>query len=582
MDRFGHAIAVLPLPSVGQVRCSCSSSPPPPTAAVQGSQLAVVRCGSSLPVMGSADGWRMNEAPRATQDDRDLGTRELAYFFIPLADQLDLPSGQCIPFRAGPPSDTEDRSLLASVDNEGHYTFMRVSLVVHQVASSRPIPGFLESFEAAAGAFPAMQGESGTATAPPGLPTTQTVVEAMVVLDPRADDPATDAFDEAIEHIQDFQRTYYAVTQHPVALVSRASLPFAIPLAVRTVQPGEDAPEWPTDLSMFLVNMNVPYPRPVPDGVELATTIDGLFSDSRLDGGPFGAMADLRREALLSVRSGNTISGAVLLGAASELLLRETFLMLMWDEGVDPAEAASATPADLSITKLSRREFHPRLGGAWNGRPGSAVGAWFQDVRGLRNKVVHSGYAPSSCELEKSMTAAAELESFLAERLALNVATYPCTAIMYLGDAGIESRGASARLERALASAPIPTSISDAFRRWRYEVDRHRDKGPFSGEVSSATPTLVRYLNGEVRWWLVDETTRLACRCESLPITEPIAGLLEAYDNMAEDLHEAISIAVRTDSPPRPTETPAQWLPSMEVIPPGAVGRFASVRIPPD
>jgi len=514
--------------------------------------------------------------------DRTEPDHHLAYFFIPLPEPLELPDKLIIPFRHFPQG-MDDRSGLPSETEEGFLRLTKVSLVIHQRETIGTITGLRESFDAALAAFPTVPQE--TAGAPPvEIPGRCTVIEAMVLLDPGEDDESriADALEIAIEHIRDMQRSYYMATQRPVTLVNSALLPPLIPFGLRELIEGEESPAWPTELSTFLVNGSMPPSLVPPDSAAASSNSERLFADSRLGGGPFETMSDLRREALVALRAGNTLSGAILFGAYTELFLRELHLMLLWDEGSTAQAAATATNSNRTITSIVRAEFHERLGGKWDTRRGDGeLARWDRLVKHLRNRVVHTGYVPTMDELRDASNASAALERFVAGRLARRADRFATTALMYLGDQGLDDHRAARRFADAVASVHIPTDMPHAFSRWRFEVSRHRDGGPFEGSLAEAKLVLVRYLNDEYRWWLVDEDARLACQAKDRPLGQLEREILEQMSSGGVEVGQEVSIAVITDDLPGPLDDEPKWHSLMEVIPPGAANRFATSRIPP-
>lgn len=116
--------------------------------------------------------------------------------------------------------------------------------------------------------------------------------------------------------------------------------------------------------------------------------------------------------------------------------------MLLWEESLsedNTEEAIDVLTGDLA--RRVRSHYHPRLGGQWVLRGAGPLSRWYEVTAGLRNRVVHRGYRPSSNEAESSLQALHDLEKFIADLLAERSQRYPRTAVAMLGANGLAQRG---------------------------------------------------------------------------------------------------------------------------------------------
>lgn len=514
------------------------------------------------------------------ENDRYLA----AYFFLPLPRPIAIPNHFVAKFLKAPSFEQENRSQIPlSIDGVGDGA-LRVSLLFWQIETSSGMHAVDAAHEAALKAFPdteaaeSVAGAASSTSANPRLPlsTTVTVVEAMCVLDEDHDDPYTEAFDAAVDGLNRLLRSYYAVSQHPVPLVSVDSLPPIVPLAIAEVS----THALPKLISRNIFTMNPMnfgsknfQPNPLDE-----EQLDTLLEASTLDGGPFEAFADLRREAQLAFNDGNAVTTAVLYGCVLEALIRELFLLMLWESEIHPSAAVGLVD-DRSITDIAKKEFHKRLGGNWNVKQPGPVRGWFEDVRRLRNLVVHSGYLPTYIEARRCHNASIEFEHFISGRLMERAAKFPITSWIYLGYDKTDSLKARNVWDRFFQQNLIVGDLYDAFRKWKTEVDRYRD-GPSPGNARRSDVVLVKYKNGHIAWWLVDRESRVATQCEAPKLSHALLQSLQ--DGLTNDDAEGAEVSCQILDTGRPAALdPGQWHPMSDVIPLNNIRPYLTSLVPP-
>ena len=87
--------------------------------------------------------------------------------------------------------------------------------------------------------------------------------------------------------------------------------------------------------------------------------------------------------------------------------------MALWEANTSTDRAAEIFSSDLA--SRVKREYAGVFGGQWSLGAG-AVGHWYNNVAGLRNRVVHAGYQPSDDEVSTSFGATDELSRHILSR----------------------------------------------------------------------------------------------------------------------------------------------------------------------
>lgn len=513
--------------------------------------------------------------PDAHPDEGDGETVTLIYFFVPLPEYLRVPDGWTVVGHEWA-NLNDPRPHLPDFVDDRYYRAVRVSAAFHKVDSPHRFHGMTEALRAAHAAFPALadKAEEIDWDAIPDTQAQTTVAEVAVVADPDAEDPVSDAFDRGLEYLRSLQSAYSLVAHDPVHLVERAMLPFLVPFAERRVTVGEDEPAWPSELGLFAVNLSTSAMPKIGyedlEGAQLEAVTD---VGSIVDGGAFGAFVDVRREAQLALRSGNRLTTAVLVGAAAEALFRELHAMLLWEEGRLPSECVESL-RERTITNVVKTEFHNRLGGSWSLDLAGPVRDWRRSIANLRDRALHLGERPSSDSLDQAFAALAAVERFVADRLRASAAAYPVTAGLF----------GHPEAEEAVPQAyAVPLDPPAVVRRWMAEVQRHREEGPFEGSTEHADVVMLLYPSGDVRWWLVDRQTGLACLAGEPDLTDEQLSWFtgEVAELVKNPPAEPVSIQVGVEAAPAPLAAEPEWVSVVFLLPGAEALRYPASPIPP-
>lgn len=410
-----------------------------------------------------------------------------------------------------------------------------------------------------------------------------TVVEAAIFLDTDIDNETlSEALGYSLEQIRGLQKMYHMVSYVPVTLITKELLPMAIPVVVRGFDDQNLHPTEVTRSFLYIVNRrSMDKPRFSKQWELSKETLDQLTDNERLWPGPFAPYLDFTREAAIAVRNGNWLVASVLTGAAAEAFLRELHATLMWDEGLEPKDAADEIKKARLITYLVSSRFHSRLGGIWKLKGEGPIADWRRDVADLRNRVIHTGYEPDETDVYKACAATDSLKAYVGTLLKnrTKIEKYPFTTSFVLGYDRIEDMGKTySRTWDLAVQSFYGTNPAESFGAWRREVERQRVLDPKTdGDPARGKLVCVNYMNGEVRYWLVDDEVGLACQarppdCSESLFAEKSLGLGDTGVETLITLAEVRPVAA--DDPP-------QWVPSIEVIPSIVYRRFLTCFVPP-
>lgn len=438
-------------------------------------------------------GMTDDEAQTLDSTEPPIITSHLAYFFVPLPDHLGLPQSFI--------STVLEETPLARIQSEGlpglstgvSFRFMRVDQPLDATAEIRTL------FEVAAESLP-----SGSRSAadqdgdvePPDRPrNSMTVVEMAVAVDlpigmgsdQDDEDPRitalTDAFDRGLHGVREFQRAYYTAKRRPIRLVTRESLPFAVPLGVRKVYDDDGKPlPFEVDMSMFWLNANFPAEPPPwreQDTQALSVALDHLSKD-----GVLSSYLEFKREAQVAMdREGDYRSAVMFTATACEVLFDDLLAHMLWEEGERPEDAATLFNGVLSVRV--KKAFHARLRGTWSLDQAGPIAEWFGKVARLRNRVVHGGYEPSLDESREAIEAAEALQDHLGDLVANQTASYPRTALTLPGKYGLKRRHKWTTTFEQLQQDPHEVPWRETFARWKLAMQRSRADSPVATTPSA-------------------------------------------------------------------------------------------------
>lgn len=343
------------------------------------------------------------------------------------------------------------------------------------------------------------------------------------------------ALDIALSELRSIQRAAQVLRRTGTSLSTIERLPLFVPVIVRTAaEVGDDRAE---QLSVLLATKPDPVGLVAPEPLDEQSRAVFNRTRARLDSGPFMSHVDLHRDAQFALeRMGDRRLGALLLGVASEALLDELLLHLMWEEIRTPEEVARSWYGGLD--KRIRTELPTRLGGSWDITQQNPIGAWALRVASLRHRIAHAGYTPTSDEAQASFEATNALVTHLGDRLVSpeNLRRYPRTALALLGESGLRRRNAYNARIRRLEGDRKEVPWAETFGRWREAWRRIRQDltvGPREPDFDQAGLMAIRHPPDQVRWIKHARPLHLAIEVDVDAATLP-TGLLARINELAD------------------------------------------------
>ena len=521
-------------------------------------------------------------------------TFKSVYFFLPLPVPLRLPDGHTIRITVpSNPLERDDHVIETLHDDQIGHHGLATSIRIHQIKSEQPHINLSAAFEAAARAFPAGGPFERLDDSHPESAITTTVIEAATRVRSMSEDAMTEAFDRVVDGLQSLQRSYVVATNHLISLVSLSQMPFCVPYAIRTATSGEVEPSWPTDGGLFLTNLQDSYleQQSYSDASVDEAALDAMFGLGDLDSSPFSSFIDSWREARLAERNRTGSVACILAATSAELLIRELLTMLLWEEGVAPLAAAvqlcRKSTGSRAISSLIATEFHERLGGSWDRNGDGVIARYMRLVIQVRNRIVHSGYYPSTEDAHVAIETCRELVDFIHERLIERILRYPLTALMTVGYSELDNRGLGEQVDRLLSETILPQDIDENYMSYRFEVDRYthnrqlRDGGEFSASLEDAHVALLVFSTGKMQWWLIDPDARVGCLARAPRLTRKMRRTVdEVRRRTIADRPFQGAYSIRIEASTVPLMDPPIWYLMHEVWPLVRVDRFPSCPIP--
>jgi hypothetical protein len=323
------------------------------------------------------------------------------------------------------------------------------------------------------------------------------------------------ALDVAIDDIRSIQKAYHAITRHPINLLTRERLPSHVPFTLRRMEdigfPGRSTQ------GLLEANRNL-WAFLRPPGLT-GTQLESLsYTRMRVEKGAFSAYLDLYREADVSFRrQGDYRLAALLAGVASESLLDDLLMHLMWEEAMTPEEAAGQWTEGLD--GRVKRLYASRIGGRWDLPGPSPIAEWSKKVAELRNRVVHGAYVPTFAESRAALSTIHNLVTYLCDRLSSDrvIRLYPRTCFALVGPPGLERRGVEGRHIQDLLTRPEEPPWNDTFARWKAALQRIRRDGLAAPRLPSEDGAYLLAVvtpDGELRWCLHDRRVSMAAAVE--------------------------------------------------------------------
>lgn len=194
------------------------------------------------------------------------------------------------------------------------------------------------------------------------------------------------------------------------------------------------------DQILMLHHLNLPD-APPGETIEgdLLTRFDYFFGE-QVEGTPLLGMsqrlADARRALL---QDGDYALTTVLAAVAAEVLLDTVVLLLLWEEGMNPADAADLLSANEAQTQKISRLLVPRLKGHWTFKSGP-VADWLLHTVRMRSRVVHANYEPTRIEAAAALDASYNLQTYIFDKLASQRNAYPRSTLISIAQEGLVRR----------------------------------------------------------------------------------------------------------------------------------------------
>jgi hypothetical protein len=161
----------------------------------------------------------------------------------------------------------------------------------------------------------------------------------------------------------------------------------------------------------------------------------------------------------------------ILSHGASEVMLDQALMLMLWEEGESVESAAQAFNGPL-LARV-RSQYQKRLGGQWATEKVGIVGSWREDLVLLRHMVAHAGYRPNQEQAWRAFSAHEELRKYLLDRLAEKRNKYPLTAGILISEAGLRRRDAwTNKIRKIWAETDAERVIEFAV--WRSDLLRRR------------------------------------------------------------------------------------------------------------
>lgn len=468
-----------------------------------------------------------DDPPPSRQGDVVIDTH-VAYFFVPLPDPLWLPDKYVI--KVGAPTPLEwmatadtyvpEHTAISLCHHRARVEWQAVQpldqALWHLATGALPLRGETDEagLESTGGHESESEGggvgESAPASADSHDAVVVTIFEVAVGFTPAEGDEISptilsDAFDRGLAACREVQRAYYLARREPSRLVARESLPMAIPFAVRPLYDvdGSDLP-FSVDLGMYLTNANVAASEKAWSAEDDASFREALRH--RAARAAFAESLDLAREAEVALYRDGAYSAAVLAAAtACETMLDDLLGLMLWEEGRRPEDAAAVF--DSFLVARVKREYASRLGGEWSLDRRGVVARWSADVAMLRNRIIHAGYEPTQAEAQGAFDVVSDLQTFLGDRVASRLRTYPRAASFIPGRVGLKRRKRWTRAWEMLTADRTEVNWRDTYARWRLAMRQARPDSPLAvpPELARAAVYAVVHPDGKTAWIAHDE-----------------------------------------------------------------------------
>jgi len=347
------------------------------------------------------------------------------------------------------------------------------------------------------------------------FPIKQTVATASIICNNKKldEEMISNLFDELVAHIRQFQKSYSIVTNHQIELLTSKNTALSLPYIVEEInQDGSPLDETAHPIpNFFLTPSKDSFGFYDHEGSE--EEIVSILHNMETYSGTLDTFFNIKREASLAFRRGNTMLSVLLFGMASEILLDDLLMLLFWEEGREPNDIAEMLKEEEYKTTSDRIErglFGQRLGGNWSiDKDRGAMRNWRYHIRDVRNSIAHTGHEPTAIEMQRANDTLMELTIYLTELLCDRLDYYPITVYLF-ARGSLKKRGLEEKYDKVLTGLIKPSNPWRTFENWRFEVERQRSGNPAEGNRKRAYPAVCLHSSGREIWLMVDESTRLA------------------------------------------------------------------------
>ncbi len=488
---------------------------------------------------------------------------ECLWFFVPLPHHLPVPNGWVIKEPADPES-----MLEPDVANTGLHSSV---CILQSQRSNDPL--LRETFDITTAV---LNGRMGTDTERPPFPTDAegeraSILSIVEVAFPSPNRSIDELLDLAIERARWVQQGVATLTQGPVRLVGRRTLPPFLPVLEGKVKLDGAKPTYDNMLLVPVARSALPqsYGLPSTDLDDERLKFLASAIQAACDRRGFMDFGDLRREAFVQHEvDGNERLAVATYATAGEVLITGLLLHLLWEEGIDPHDAANAFDVqEKHSTRIDRHCAH-RLGGNWSRKGDGQVAKYFHDLVHLRHRVVHAGYVPSSEDVDRAQVALADLEHFIGDRLCdpKNLNRYTRTAMAFVGNRGIEKRSRWTKAVETLTNDPDQPDWAESFLRWRAHFDLALSEPTSITASVDACHLLAELRNGSTHYFLWDPERRAGVEIDPVGmVTDEQLTKVDAALRAAGDTGRLEAIRVRLLEPSGPVPTEG-WRPDYELF----------------
>ncbi|MFC9267709.1 hypothetical protein ACFTXJ_08075 [Streptomyces zhihengii] len=258
-----------------------------------------------------------------------------------------------------------------------------------------------------------------------------------------------DAVNRCVDEISRFLRTYKVALEALCSIPTYETLGPLIPFEVGDWVPliagdGSETdfrrPEWSDGGSIMLSHYNL---ADYPAGSEISESNEGrieYFRQVLEQGNPLFLWKERFVEARTAIfKEGRYGAAVTLSNTATEVFLDALLALLYWESAKKPDEVAEYF-AEGRLARRVKVRFSELLGGKWVLDGEGHVAEWFHNCYRLRHRVVHGGYSPTRLEAIEALDSAFSLSRYCSDRLAENRKKFPRSALIMLGEEGLQAR----------------------------------------------------------------------------------------------------------------------------------------------